>query len=112
MLRGKLTILVTQVFPEFAVKLSGIDKLYLAFAILGFVVAQNPDIGGNPSIVKEVVGQLYNGFEPIIFDDIAADIAFAPSCIPGKETGSVVYGSNTGTHGTLVERFHLVHHLH
>ena len=35
MLRCKFTVLVAQIFPEFTVKLSGIDQLYFSFAVGG-----------------------------------------------------------------------------
>ena len=91
MFRRKFAIFISQVFPEFAVKLSGINQLNLSLAVRNLVVAEYPDLGGNSGIVKQVVGHLHDGFEPIVLDDVAANIAFATSSIAGKQAGSVVY---------------------
>jgi hypothetical protein len=48
----------------------------------------------------------------VILDDVPPDIAFAAARIARKQAGTVVDGGNPRTQGTLLERLHLVHHLH
>ena len=67
----------------------GIDQLNFAFAFGAFVVVEYPDVGGNTGVVKQLIRQSDNGFQPVVFDNPLADIAFAVACLPGKQRRAV-----------------------
>ena len=70
--------------------LSGIYQLDFALAMGGFAVGEHPDIGGNASVIKHVEGQSDYGFQPVVFYDPAADVAFALACVASEEWAAIV----------------------
>jgi hypothetical protein len=83
--RGEFAVLFTEVFAQRLEPLGGIDELDLALAVLRLAVGEHPDVGGDAGVVEEIERQGDNGFEPVILDDPAADIAFALASIAGEE---------------------------
>ncbi len=88
---------------------TGIDKLYLAFALRGLAVADYPDIGGDAGVVEELLRQGDNGLQPVIFDDPAANLALATTSIAGEERGAVE--DDTDAAAALIDRAHLGNHV-
>ena len=88
--RREFTVFVPQVFPKFLKTPGGINELDFSFFPVCFIVGQQPDIGGDSGVVKQIVGQLDDGFQQVVFNDVAADIAFTASRIPGEQTGPVM----------------------
>ena len=72
------------------VKVAGVDELHLALALLGFLVGQNPDVGGDAGVVEQVVRQLDDGFEQVVLDEVAADVALATASIPGEQGRAIM----------------------
>ena len=112
MLWGELAVLVAEIFAELLVTLGGINQLDFAFPWFGLVVAENPYVGGDPCIVEEVVGELDDGVEEIVLDDVASSIALSSACIAGVEAGAVVNRGNALALWTLRERLDLSDHFH
>jgi hypothetical protein len=81
MLGSEFAVFIAKVLAQLAVELAGIDQLHLALALARFVIGQQPDIGGDAGVVKQVVGQLDDRFEPVVFDNVPADIAFAAAFV-------------------------------
>lgn len=75
--------------------LAGIDKLYFAGAFCRLVPGDNPDIGGNARIVKAVVGELDDGFKPVVFNKVTANLGLAGTGIAGKEGRTVLDDGHT-----------------
>jgi len=57
----------------------------LPFRCAGFLLDSTQILGGDARVVEEVEGQSDDGFEPVVFDEPAADVALALACVPGKE---------------------------
>ena len=57
---------------------------------LRLVLRHQPYIGGDAGVVEAVVGQLYNGIQPVIFDQIAANLAGAGTCVAREQAGAVL----------------------
>ncbi|MCY1305563.1 hypothetical protein D9M70_553750 [compost metagenome] len=92
---GELAVLLAQVLAQLLVKVGGVYQLHFAAPLLILLVGQQPDIGSDASVVEQVVGQLDNGFEVVFLDEVAADVAFAPTCVPGEQGRTVVNGGDT-----------------
>jgi len=72
-------------FAALFIAVGRVNELHLAAAVGGLVLAQHPDIGGNAGVHKLVGGKLDNGVQPIVFQDILADVAGAAPGITGKQ---------------------------
>ena len=74
----------------FFVEAGGVDELHLAAPGRGFAFAEQPDVGGDAGVVKDVVGQGYDGIEVVVFQDVAADLGGAAARVAGEEGGAVL----------------------
>ena len=90
-LLGEFAILFTEVLAQGLEPLGCVDELHLALSMLGFSIGEHPDIGGNAGIIEKIERERDDGLQPVVFDDIAADIALALPCIAGEKGGAVVY---------------------
>ena len=52
-------------------------------------VGEHPDVGGDAGVVEELIGQGHDGFQPVVFDDPLADVAFAAARIAGEQWRAV-----------------------
>ena len=87
--------LVAQGLAPLFVQAAGVDELHLARAAgAGLLVGEQPDIGGNAGIVKDVVGQGDDGFQQVVFQDVFADFGGAAACVAGEEGRAVVNDGN------------------
>jgi hypothetical protein len=59
----ELAVLVTQVLAQLAKKGIRIDELHLALPLFRLSICQQPNVGGDASVVEQVVRQLDNGVE-------------------------------------------------
>ncbi len=71
----------------------------------GLFVGEHPNVGGNAGVVEKVERQGNNGFQPVIFDEPAADVAFALSGIAGEKRTAVVNLRNATTQRRFVVHF-------
>lgn len=76
------------------------------------MVVQQPDIGGDAGVIKQVVRQLDNRLEHVVFDKVATDIALATARIAGKQAGAVMHRGDSAAQRAYRWGFHLVDHLH
>ena len=56
----------------------------------GLVLGDNPDVSGDAGIVEAVVGELHNGVQPVVFNQIAANFRLTGTSVPGKQGGAVL----------------------
>ena len=90
MFRCKLTIFISQILAKFTVQSVRHQLTVLFLFCLLLSVSYNPDICGNPRIVKQVIRHLHNGIKPVIFDNIPADIALTATGIARKQAAPVM----------------------
>ena len=67
----------------------GVYELHLALARLWLPVADDPDVGRNAGVVKHVGRQADDGFDEVILQDVAADLALAAARAAGEERGAI-----------------------
>ena len=72
----------------------GVDQLHFAASLRTFMVCDNPDVGADARVVKELVGQGYHGFQPVIFNDPSSDIAFSALGGTCKQWRTVKYNGD------------------
>ena len=71
------------------VNLGGVDELYFAFAFFALVFRENPNVGLNARIVKQVGRQSDNRFNKVAFQKPTANLTFARSGIAVKQRRAV-----------------------
>ena len=98
----QFAVFLAQVLAQGLEPLGGVDQLHLAFAVRGLAVGQHPDVGGNAGVVEQVERQGDDGFQPVVFDDPAAYIAFALARVAGKQRTAVVDLGNAAAQRRLV----------
>ena len=86
----ELAVLLAEVLAQRLEPLAGVDELHLALAVRGLPVRQHPDVGGDAGVVEEVERQGDDGFEPVVLDQPAADVALALAGVAGEERRAVV----------------------
>ena len=69
---------------------AGVDQLHLARAAGGLVLRAYPDISGNARVHELVVAELDDGVEPVVFEDVAANLAGAAARVAGEERAAVL----------------------
>ena len=72
-----------------------------ALAVCRLLVGQHPDVGGDAGVVEEVERQRDDGFEPVVLDEPAADVALALARVAGEERRAVVNFSDAAAEGGL-----------
>ncbi|MPN62969.1 hypothetical protein SDC9_210722 [bioreactor metagenome] len=65
-------------------KTRSINQLNFVFLFFGLIVSHQPDVGCNSRVVKQFGGQCYNGFQPVVFQNVSAYFAFTASGITTK----------------------------
>ena len=106
---GEFAVLLAEVFAERLEPLRGVNELHLALAVLGLAVGEHPDVGGDAGVVEEVQRQGDDGFEPVVFDEPAADVALALAGVAGEEGRAVVDLGDAAAEGRVV--VHLRRHV-
>jgi hypothetical protein len=85
---GQLLALVAQGLPHLLEQLDAVDELHLALAVVGLAVGHNPDVGVDARVVEHLVGQGDDGFEQVVLQQVAANLALARARCPGEAGGS------------------------
>ena len=89
--------------------LGSVDKLHLASAVRRLAVAEHPDVGGDAGVVEHVERQGDDGFQPVVLDNPAANVALALARVAGEEGTAVVHlGDAAAQRGILL---HLAQHV-
>ena len=65
--------------------LRGVDELHLALSLAGLGLRYHPHVGGNAGVVEAVVRQLYDRLQPVVLDDVAANLAWSASRVARKK---------------------------
>ena len=112
LLGREFAVLVAQVLAQLAIHQVGVDQLHAAPPRRGLGVGQQPDVGGDASVVEQVIRQLDDGVQQVVFDDVAADVGFAAARVAGEQAGAVVDRGDTRADGAVGDGLHLAHHLH
>ena len=107
---GKLAVFLPKVLAKGLKPLRSVDELHFALAVLGLLVAQYPDVGGDASVIKHIQREGNDGFEPVVLKNPTADIAFSLACVAGEERGAIVNLSDTAA--KLCVLLHLAQHVH
>ena len=74
---GNIHSLVTNGLAAGLIALAGINELHFPDVLRGLVLGDDPDVGGDAGIVETVVGELHNGIQPVVLDQVAADLRLA-----------------------------------
>jgi hypothetical protein len=82
----------------------GVDELDLALAG-GLAVGEHPDVGGDAGVVEHVQRQGDDGFQPVVLDDPAADVALALAGVAGEQGRAVVDLGDAAAQRALVWPF-------
>ena len=82
--------LVTQALSSLFKALASVDELHLSLAFLAFLFGDEPDIGGDRGVVEEVIRELDDGFQPVIFKQIATDFTFSATCVTLEEATAIL----------------------
>ena len=80
---------IAETFLHLHPKLASINELHFALTMFLFAIGEHPDIGGNASVVEQLLRQGDDGLQPVILDDPAADFAFPAASIAGEERRAV-----------------------
>ena len=88
---GEFAIFLAEIFAQRREPRAGVNQLRLALFFGRFAVRQHPDIGRNAGIVKQMFRQRDNRLQPVVFDDIAANVAFALPGVAGEERRAVMH---------------------
>src|SRR5437868_7066740 len=80
---------VTKALAHLYPEVCGIDELYFASSLLLFAVSKHPDVGGDASVVEKLLGQGYDGFEPVVLQYPAAYFAFTTASITCEERRTI-----------------------
>ena len=73
------------IFPQFFKGLRSVNQLHLALTVFGFLVGQQPNVGGNTRVIENVVRQLDNDIHQVVFNQIATDVTLSAARIARKE---------------------------
>ena len=110
---GELAVLLPQVLAQRLEPGDGVDGLHLAAPVLGLAVGEDPDVRGDAGVVEDVEGQSHDGFQPVVLDDPAADVALALAGIAREEGRAVVdFRDAAAQGGALLHLGELVHQEH
>ena len=102
---AEFAILLAEILAQRAMPAGGVDQLHHAAAMRGFAVGQHPHVGSDAGVVEQVEGQGDDGFEPVVLDDPAADVALALAGVAGEQRTAVVYFGDAAAESGLP--FHL-----
>ena len=86
---GDLAALGTQALAQRRPERRGVDELNLAAAHGPFAVRNHPDVGRDSRVVEELLGQRDQGFEQVVLEDPAANLALAAAGVAGEERRAV-----------------------
>src|SRR5690606_4843480 len=104
-----LVPLVSERPPHLAEEVDRVDELDLPPALRALAVGHDPDVGRDPGVVEELVGERDDRLEPVVLEDPAPDLALAAPGIAGEEGRAVEDDRDPAP--TLLGRLHLRDHV-
>ena len=112
---GEFAVLGAEALAHLGVQVGAVDQLDLADALGLLGVVEQPDVGGDAGVVEHVGRQGDDGFDQVVLQQPAADLARAGLGAAGEERGAVeddgcpaaavVDGAHLG--GEVLEEQHL-----
>ena len=69
---------------------AGVNKLHLACAVGGLILAEHPDVGGDAGVHEHIGGKLDNAVQPVVFQNILPDVAGAAAGIAAEQGRAVL----------------------
>jgi hypothetical protein len=87
----ELAVLLAEVFAQRLEPLRRVDQLYLAATVLRLAVREDPHVCRDARVVKHVQRQGNDRLEPVVLDDVAADVALALTRVPSEERAAVMH---------------------
>lgn len=87
---GDVHPFVADGLPAGLIALAGINELDPPDMLRGLVLGDEPDVGGDAGVVETVVGKLHDGVQPVVFDQIPANLRLAGTGVPGEQGGAVL----------------------
>jgi len=95
---------IAEAFAHLLIELTGVDKLYFAFPVRFFLVGENPYVGRDTRVIKELVRQGNNGFKHIFLDNPSSYLRFPASGITSKKGRTVK--DNADAASAILRRAH------
>ena len=106
---GDFTPFVAQTFAHLNPVTGGVYELNPILSGLVLPVAQYPDVGADAGVVKQLLRQGDDGFEPVVLQNPAADFALAAARIAGKQRRAIHHDGHTPA--TVLRVFHPGEHV-
>ena len=94
---GDLAALVSEALAHGSPEGGCVDELDLAPALGGLAVGEDPYVGGDTGVVEELLGQGDEGFQPVVLEYPAADLAFPAPGVSREEGRAVHDEGDAGT---------------
>lgn len=69
---------------------AGVNKLYLARAVGGLILAEHPDVGGDAGVHEHIGGKLDDAVQPVIFQNILPDVAGSAAGVAAEQGRAVL----------------------
>src|SRR5262249_49947840 len=88
------TAFVAEAFFHLHPELAGVDELPLAFARFFLSVGEHPQVGENPGVIEELLGQSHDRLKPIVLDNPLTDVAFTAARVAGEKRRTIEYDGN------------------
>ena len=85
-----LHTLIAQTLSTLVITLACIYKLDFTLTFFAFILGDKPNICSNTGIVEQVVRQLNDSLQPVVFQQIATDFTFATAGISFEKTAAVL----------------------
>ena len=83
--------------------MGGVDELHLPRAVGGLVLVQHPDISADAGVHKHIGAHLHDGVQPVVFQNVAADLAGAAARVAGEQGRAVLNDRHFAAVGQLCE---------
>lgn len=87
LLLGDLIALVPLALAQGRLLLGGIDELHVAAAVLGLVVAEHPDVGGDARAVEDLGRELHDAVDQVLGEQPSPDARGAAARVPVEQRG-------------------------
>jgi hypothetical protein len=107
----ELLALGAEGFPHLLVAVHGVDELDVALAVGGFVVGEDPDVGGDAGVVEHVRGQRDDSLDKVILEQVATDFRLAGARAAGEERRAIEDDpdARAALHGAVLALFQRPH---
>ena len=87
---GDVVALGADILPTGLIAVGGVDQLHLPGPVVRLVLGQHPDIGADACVHELVGGELDDGVQPVVFQEVLPDAGGAAASVPGEQRGAVL----------------------